>query len=169
MTARNWKRPRPEARRITEGSVKAAQSGKPDDSLTRPDRRQAYCALVAWSPRGRGSHSRNARKKTKFIVAARRAGEARQMVANQHALIARLKASGHPTLDAERALRTYISALKHLEDHERRVRKEGKAKNAKPKRLELERFPANYYKLKSAVRDGASIVRPGHMARALLQ
>jgi hypothetical protein len=32
---------------MTEGSVKAAPSGKPDDGLTRPDRRQAYCGKWA--------------------------------------------------------------------------------------------------------------------------
>ena len=49
-------------------------------------------------------------------------------------------------LDAERALRTYVSALKHLEDHERRVRNEGKAKKSrKPKSLNrTEALTANY-------------------------
>ena len=65
------------------------------------------------------------RKKPALISAAHRAGEARRIVANQQELIARLKASGHPTLDAKLALRTYVSALKHLENHERGVRKEG--------------------------------------------
>jgi len=68
------------------------------------------------------------RKEVKLIVAAQRAPEGRRIVADQQPLIARLKASGHPTLDAEGALQTNISALKHLEDHEQRIRKEREAK-----------------------------------------
>ncbi len=54
---------------------------------------------------------------TKLVVAEGRTAEARQIVARQSELIAKLKASGQPTLDAERTLLTYISALKHLEAH----------------------------------------------------
>ena len=74
------------------------------------------------------------RKKAELILAAHRATEARRIVADQHELMTRLKASGHSTLDAERALRTYVSALEHLEDHERRVRNEGKAKKRETKK-----------------------------------
>jgi len=74
------------------------------------------------------------RKKANLIVAAHRAAEARRIVADQHALIGRLKASGHPTLDAERALQTYLSSLRHLEDHEDKVRTEGKAKKRETKK-----------------------------------
>ncbi len=73
------------------------------------------------------------RKKPKLILAAHRVAEARQIVADVGELIVTLKASGRPTLDAERALQTYVSSLKHLEDHERRVRKEGEAKKRKAK------------------------------------
>jgi hypothetical protein len=37
------------------------------------------------------------------------AAVARQIVADQHELILKLKASGHSTLDAENALLTYVS------------------------------------------------------------
>jgi hypothetical protein len=74
------------------------------------------------------------RKKATLIAAAHRVAEARRIVANQHGLIARLKASGHSTVDAEGTLRMYISACKHLEDHEQKVRTEGKAKKRETKK-----------------------------------
>jgi hypothetical protein len=74
------------------------------------------------------------RKNAKLIVAAHRAAEARKIVAGQSELIMRLKASGQPTLDAERALQTYVSALKHLEDHERKVRAAVRAKKRETKK-----------------------------------
>ncbi len=74
------------------------------------------------------------RKKPKVILAAHRAAEARQIVADQYELIVRLKASGYPTLDAERALETYVSALKHLEGYEHKLRTEGKAKKYETKK-----------------------------------
>src|SRR5208282_5286007 len=49
----------------------------------------------------------------------------------ENALIARLKASGHSTLDAERALRTYVSALKHLRITSAELEMKAKPKNAK--------------------------------------
>jgi hypothetical protein len=52
---------------------------------------------------------------------------ARRMSSELHELIVTLKASGQPTRDPERSLQSYVGALKHLEDHERRVRKEDKA------------------------------------------
>jgi protein-disulfide isomerase-like protein with CxxC motif len=61
------------------------------------------------------------------------AAEARQIIADQYKLIVRLKSSGQPTLNAERALKTYVSAHNHLEDHERRVRTESKAKKQETK------------------------------------
>ena len=73
------------------------------------------------------------RKKPKVILAAHRAAEARRIVAEQHALIVTLEESGQSTIDAERALRIYISALKHLEDHERKARAAGKAKKRETK------------------------------------
>ncbi len=56
------------------------------------------------------------------------------MVAEQHQLIAKLKALKRPTLDAERALKAYVSSLKHLEDHERKIRMEDKAKKRETKK-----------------------------------
>jgi hypothetical protein len=74
------------------------------------------------------------RKKTKFIVAAHWVAEARRIVADQRELIMTLMASRRPTLEAERALQTYLSALKHLEDNERRIREEDKAKRGETKK-----------------------------------
>jgi hypothetical protein len=59
---------------------------------------------------------------TKLVVAEGRTAEARQIVAQQSELIAKLKALGQPTLDAEQTLLTYISALKHLVAHQAIVR-----------------------------------------------
>ena len=62
------------------------------------------------------------RKDPKGIVAGHRVAEARRIIADQHALIEKLRASKQATLDAERSLQVYASSLKHLEDHERRIR-----------------------------------------------
>ena len=74
------------------------------------------------------------RKKQKLIVAAHRVAEARRMVANLHDRIVTLKTFGRPTLEAERALETCVSSLRHLEDQERRVREEDKAKKRETKK-----------------------------------
>jgi hypothetical protein len=74
------------------------------------------------------------RKKTKSIVAAHWAAEARRIVADQNELIMTLEASGRSALAAERALQTYLSALKHLEDHERRIGEEDKGKKGETKK-----------------------------------
>jgi hypothetical protein len=74
------------------------------------------------------------RKKQKLIVAAHRVAEARRMIANLNDRIVTLKASGRPTLEAERALETYVSSLKHLEDHERRVKEQNKTKKHETKK-----------------------------------
>jgi len=74
------------------------------------------------------------RKKPKLIVAAHRVAEARRIVAEQHQLIAKLKAFGRPTLDAERTLQMYVGSLKHLEDYERKIRMEDKAKTGETKK-----------------------------------
>ena len=74
------------------------------------------------------------RKNPKLVLAAGRAAEARRIVAGQQLLIETLKASGQPTLEAERSLQLYVSALGVLEGHERRLREERRAKTrAKPK------------------------------------
>ena len=62
------------------------------------------------------------KKRTKLVLAAHRTAEARRIVAAQQELIARLTALRQPMFDAECALQTYVSSLKHLEDHERMVR-----------------------------------------------
>lgn len=68
-----------------------------------------------------------------------RTAEASRIVYVQRDLIERLRAAGDPALaDAERALSTYESALRHLEDHERKIRTECKARMSetkKPKNL----------------------------------
>lgn len=74
------------------------------------------------------------RKKPALISAEDRLNEARRIIADQHKLIAQLKASGHPTGDAERTLQSCASSLKHLEDHERRIRAEDKAKKGETKK-----------------------------------
>ena len=82
------------------------------------------------------------RKKRKLIVAAQRAAEARRIVADLNDRIVTLKASGRSTLEAERALETYISSLRHLEGYERRIREEDKgqkARNQKKRRTTIHR------------------------------
>jgi len=63
-----------------------------------------------------------------LTLAAHRVAEARRIVDQQNDLIGALKASGNPTLEAEAALRTFLSSLAHLEGHERAIRKEEEAK-----------------------------------------
>jgi uncharacterized protein YifE (UPF0438 family) len=58
-----------------------------------------------------------------LIEAASRAAEARPVVSDQHELIARLRASKQAALDAEQALRKYISELQHPKDGERKLSK----------------------------------------------
>ena len=67
------------------------------------------------------------RKSTKLGVAERRTAEARQIVARQQELIARFRALGQPTVEAELTLQTYMSALKLIEAHEAKVRAEIRA------------------------------------------
>jgi len=74
------------------------------------------------------------RKNTKLSVAERRTAEARQIVAQQQELVARLKALGQPSFDAELTLQTYISALKLIEVHEDKVRAEVRARKHETKR-----------------------------------
>ena len=82
----------------------------------------------------RGQTPAMPRKKPKLILAADRVAEARKIVADQRELSMTLKASGRPTLQAEQALSTYVSSLKHLEDHERRIREEDKAEPRETKK-----------------------------------
>jgi hypothetical protein len=77
-------------------------------------------------PIGNGRSPAHAKKSPKLLQAAARVAEARRIIAQQYALIAQLKASMHPTDDAERSLRMYIRLFQPLEDHERKLRKESK-------------------------------------------
>ena len=62
------------------------------------------------------------RKHATLIAIGERVTEARRLVARQEALIRNLKIAKQPTADAEASLFTYLSALRHLEDHERRIK-----------------------------------------------
>jgi hypothetical protein len=68
------------------------------------------------------------KKSPKLIATAIRTMEARRIVAEQQMLIVRLQNAGEPTLEAEKALQTYESAVRHLEEHERMVREHLKSK-----------------------------------------
>ena len=68
------------------------------------------------------------RKHATLVAAAQRVVEARRIVADQEALIANLRAAKRPTADAEAALYTYLSAPRHLEDRERKIKEGLKAK-----------------------------------------
>ena len=68
------------------------------------------------------------RKHGTLVVASQRVAEARRVVANQEALIANLRVAKRPTEDAVAVLVTYLSALRHLEDHERKIKDELKAR-----------------------------------------
>jgi len=59
-----------------------------------------------------------------LIAASARLARARQIVADQRDLIAKLQLAGRPTVEAEKTLQTYESSLRHLEEHERKVREE---------------------------------------------
>lgn len=74
-------------------------------------------------------------------MAANRVAEARRIVVEQSDLIARLKASDDPALDAERALQSYLSSLEHLEDYERKIKREGQAKKRETKNRQSRRLP----------------------------
>jgi len=84
------------------------------------------------------------RKNTRISVAEGRTAEARQIVARQQELIAKLKALGQPAFEAEATLQTYISALKLIEAHEDKVRaavRAGKHETKKDRRLRIRTPP----------------------------
>jgi hypothetical protein len=83
----------------------------------------------------RGQTPAMPRKKPKLILAADRVAKARKIVADRRELIMTLKASGRSTLAAEHTLQIFVSSLKHLEDHERRIREEDKAKPRETKKV----------------------------------
>jgi hypothetical protein len=74
------------------------------------------------------------KKKPKLIILAQRIAHARRIVADQRALLAKLQATGQQTSDVEGTLRTYTSALHHLEFHERKMRAEAKAKKGETRK-----------------------------------
>ena len=65
-----------------------------------------------------------------MILAAHRMAEARRIVADQHELIEKLKASKQPVFGAERSLQIYLSSLKLLEVQERSIKEERRTKKS---------------------------------------
>ena len=68
------------------------------------------------------------RKHSLLVAAAKRLAVARRLIADQQDLIARLRALKQTTTDAEAMLQTYRSALRHLEDHEDKIKQDLKAR-----------------------------------------
>ena len=64
-----------------------------------------------------------AEKTDSLIAAAQYVAEAKKILARQRLRVAKLKALGASTLDAEHTLEVYESTLKLLEEHEATVRK----------------------------------------------
>ncbi len=62
-------------------------------------------------------------KVSQLALAAQHVAAGKLIVARQLALIARLRAAGHTTLDHERTLATFINTLTIFEDHERELRR----------------------------------------------
>jgi hypothetical protein len=73
-------------------------------------------------------------RKITALSAACRVGEAKRIIADQYALIARLRAAGHPGLEAGRSLQIYLSALKLLEAHEKEIKTENKTKRGETRK-----------------------------------
>jgi hypothetical protein len=63
-----------------------------------------------------------------LIVASARAARARQIVSDQRDLISKLQAARKPTAEPEKDLQIYESSLRHLEEHERKLREEFRRK-----------------------------------------
>jgi hypothetical protein len=63
-----------------------------------------------------------------LIVASARLARARQIVGDQCDLIAKLQAAGKPMAEAKKTLKTYESSVRHLEEHERKLREEFRRK-----------------------------------------
>jgi hypothetical protein len=70
----------------------------------------------------------------KLAALLERIAVARRIIADQQALLEKLRVDGQPTREAEGALRTYASSLMHLLAHERKMREEAKAKKGKTKK-----------------------------------
>ena len=74
------------------------------------------------------------RKKLKLALLADQIVTARRIVEAQQALLERLRVNGQPIYEAEAALRTYVSSLKHLLAHADKLRDEALAKKAETKK-----------------------------------
>ena len=57
-----------------------------------------------------------------------------RIVEVQSGLLEQLRAMGEPTLEAQDALNTYTSGLKHLEAYELKLREDAKAKKGETKK-----------------------------------
>jgi hypothetical protein len=68
------------------------------------------------------------RKISKLRIVTLQLANARRIVAEQQGLVAELRAAGHPTVEVEGTLRTYLSALTRLEAHECKLREDATAK-----------------------------------------
>jgi hypothetical protein len=66
------------------------------------------------------------RRRLELVVLSQRIAAAQRIIADQQVLIAKLKAAGQPSIEAESALRSYLSSLRHLEDRARKIRAKGK-------------------------------------------
>src|SRR5208282_5565955 len=67
-------------------------------------------------------------------LAASHTANARRIVANQYVRITRLKLAGQSTVGAETSLEIYLSALKLLEDQERKISEVNNAKRGETRK-----------------------------------
>ena len=74
------------------------------------------------------------RKSPKLVEVRARIAEARRIVDIQVGLVARLRALGKPTIEAEDLLNTYISGLAHLKAYGQKLREEATAKKGETKK-----------------------------------
>ena len=81
-----------------------------------------------------GEQERHTCRETKLVEVRTRVAEARHIVDVQLGLVERFRATGEPTLEAEDALNTYASGLKHLEAYELKLREDAKAKKGETKK-----------------------------------
>jgi hypothetical protein len=68
------------------------------------------------------------KKASKLAVLAERIAVARRIIEEHRTVLEKLRVSGEPTLEAEGALRTYVSSLMHLLVHEDKMKNEVAAK-----------------------------------------
>jgi hypothetical protein len=74
------------------------------------------------------------RKRPKLIALEGHIAVAQKIIDGQQALIERLRRSGQATREAEAALRTYVSSLMHLLNHERKMKDQAKAKRGETRK-----------------------------------